>query len=347
MGQQLCEGEKIALGDALCRGVNLNRGILGQFNPYGNAFVMEFDTTIAGATGAGILAIPAGNTGVYNAVVDWGDGTTSAVTAYNDANLTHDYTATTGAGVYDVKITGTFPWLFFNNGGDKLKLLKIKNWGDVGFALLQSMCHGCANLVSITSYSGKVAVTASNNYNLFNGCSSLEYADLRAFYDSVIVGTSNNWFINNTKLKKVIFGLTKFSTPAGFAGFFSGAPALEDCGNLSAFEDAAASTYSSFFNGASSVVGIEPQRLDISAINSAAASLANMFAGVTISTPNYDATLIDFEAQAAAYSGTNANLVNTVVHFGNSKFSSGGAAEAARASLISTYGWTITDGGAA
>jgi len=38
---------------------------------------------------------------------------------------------------------------------------------------------------------------------------------------------------------------------------------------------------------------------------------------------------------------------NMSVHFGNSQYTAGGAAEAARTSLINTYGWTITDGGAA
>jgi hypothetical protein len=54
--------------------------------------------------------------------------------------------------------------------------------------------------------------------------------------------------------------------------------------------------------------------------------------GVTLSTANYDALLIDWDAQGAmAYSGT--------VNFGGSKYTSGGAAEAARTSLDNKVGW--------
>ena len=56
-----------------------------------------------------------------------------------------------------------------------------------------------------------------------------------------------------------------------------------------------------------------------------------------LSTTNYDLLLVGWEAQAPT-SGININ-------FGGSKYTLGSAAATARASLISTYGWTITDGG--
>ncbi len=58
-----------------------------------------------------------------------------------------------------------------------------------------------------------------------------------------------------------------------------------------------------------------------------------------LSTANYDALLIAWDAQGAmSYSGT--------VNFGGSQYTSGGAAETARTSLITKWGG-ITDGGAA
>jgi len=63
------------------------------------------------------------------------------------------------------------------------------------------------------------------------------------------------------------------------------------------------------------------------------------FMSSTLSTVNYDALLIAWDAQGAmSYSGT--------VNFGGSKYTAGGAAEAARTSLISKWGG-ITDGGPA
>ena len=56
-----------------------------------------------------------------------------------------------------------------------------------------------------------------------------------------------------------------------------------------------------------------------------------------LSTANYDATLISWAAQTPS--------LNEVPNFGGSQYTLGGAAEAARNTLINTYGWTITDGG--
>ena len=65
--------------------------------------------------------------------------------------------------------------------------------------------------------------------------------------------------------------------------------------------------------------------------------LPNFLTNITISTANYDATLISWSQQQT---GLNVNA-----NFGNSQYTLGGAAEAARNTLINTYGWTITDGG--
>jgi hypothetical protein len=63
----------------------------------------------------------------------------------------------------------------------------------------------------------------------------------------------------------------------------------------------------------------------------------NFCSGVTLSTANYNALLIAWDAQGAmSYSGT--------VNFGGSTYTLGGAAEAAHDSLELKWG-TITDGG--
>ena len=64
--------------------------------------------------------------------------------------------------------------------------------------------------------------------------------------------------------------------------------------------------------------------------------IKNMFTGVTLSTTNYDATLLGWSGQ----------IVQNGVVFsgGNSQYTS---PSVARDTLINTYGWTITDGGTA
>jgi surface protein len=74
-------------------------------------------------------------------------------------------------------------------------------------------------------------------------------------------------------------------------------------------------------------------------INQVTSFLAFMQNATGLSTANYDALLIAWDAQGAmSYSGT--------VNFGGSQYTAGGAAEAARTSLISKWGG-IVDGGPA
>jgi len=69
---------------------------------------------------------------------------------------------------------------------------------------------------------------------------------------------------------------------------------------------------------------------------SSVTDMAYMLFDVTLSTTNYDALL----------NGWAANIVQNNVSFsgGHSIYST--AAETARSTLVNTYGWTISDGGA-
>jgi len=92
-----------------------------------------------------------------------------------------------------------------------------------------------------------------------------------------------------------------------------------------------------YCNSLTDIIGIE--NFDIEALNVTYA-LYNFLVSTTIPTSRYDALLINWDAQDPFD-----NI--GVAHFGNTQYTAGGAAEAARANLISTDGWTITDGGTA
>ena len=65
-----------------------------------------------------------------------------------------------------------------------------------------------------------------------------------------------------------------------------------------------------------------------------------------LSTADYDAVLVSWENQLqTAYPGGVGYTPVISIHFGASQYTLGSAAATARASLISTFGWTITDGG--
>tara|TARA_B110000902_G_C14087202_1_gene505437 strand:+ start:84 stop:785 length:702 start_codon:yes stop_codon:yes gene_type:complete len=72
----------------------------------------------------------------------------------------------------------------------------------------------------------------------------------------------------------------------------------------------------------------------------------NFFSNSNLSTLNYDLMLIGWEANLQTQFPNGTGYSNTAnVGFGNAKYTGGGSAASARASLISNFNWTITDGG--
>lgn len=76
-------------------------------------------------------------------------------------------------------------------------------------------------------------------------------------------------------------------------------------------------------------------------------SFSNFMTDATgLETAIYDAVLIGWEADLqAAYPGGVGYTPTISINFGGSQFTSGGAGETAKNSLVANFGWTITDGG--
>ena len=73
-------------------------------------FIFEVETSYPGTSGVDEFTIPTIGGG-YNYDVDWGDGNTdTGVTG----DITHTYSS---SGTYIVTISGTFPRIYFNDGG--------------------------------------------------------------------------------------------------------------------------------------------------------------------------------------------------------------------------------------
>jgi PKD repeat protein len=83
----------------------------------------EFETTWETTTANESVTIPTNSAFDYDYTIDWGDGT---IENNQMGDGTHAYSS---AGTYTVKITGDFPAIYFNNGGDKTKIKTIERWG--------------------------------------------------------------------------------------------------------------------------------------------------------------------------------------------------------------------------
>ena len=104
----------------------------------------------------------------YDFTVDWGDGSSSEITAYDDTDITHIYAS---AGEYRVIISGILEAWYFNNSGSKDQLISVLSLGDVGWRDLEAAFYGCENLEEFGG--GDVSNVANMSY-MFAGTSLVE-----------------------------------------------------------------------------------------------------------------------------------------------------------------------------
>tara|TARA_R110002020_G_scaffold23434_5_gene77940 strand:+ start:1093 stop:2796 length:1704 start_codon:yes stop_codon:yes gene_type:complete len=125
-----------------------------------------------------------------NFTIDWGDGSTSDITSYNDADLTHTYTGDFNTSAdKTIKFDGEVKVLKVT-GAQETKLKTISNWGQVHITTT-NMFEDCANL----------QITASNAPNV--STTSL----LRTFYNCVnITGIGTGWDVSNVTNMGLMFG---------------------------------------------------------------------------------------------------------------------------------------------
>jgi len=131
-------------------------------------FITTWKTDNAGTSTSTQIRIPTSGSG-YACTVDWGDGTSDTYSGTAPTML-HTYPS---VGTYTVKISGTFPRIYFNNGGDRLKLLTIENWGNIAWpGSMDGAFSGCANLkINASDVPNFASVTSANS--MFTSCSSL------------------------------------------------------------------------------------------------------------------------------------------------------------------------------
>ena len=135
------------------------------------------------------ITLPLPAAGTYDFVVDWGDGTTGTVTAYNDAAIMHTYTT---AGIKTVSIMGKMTHWSFNDGGDKLKITDVLRGGYSGLTSLYGGFHGCSNLKFVANDSEWTKDVKAMN-RMFYYCSAFN-SDISAWDVSSVKGMSRMFY---------------------------------------------------------------------------------------------------------------------------------------------------------
>lgn len=112
---------------------------------YGQSeFITTWKTDNPGISDNNSIVIPIAPLSVYDFTVNWGDGNIDIYTGTGSVlTAAHTYSI---PGTYSVSIAGVFPRIYFNNVGDRLKILSIDQWGNIVWESCERAFYGCANL---------------------------------------------------------------------------------------------------------------------------------------------------------------------------------------------------------
>ena len=284
-------------------------------------FITTWRTTAASES----ITIPNGwNGGTYNFIVDWGDD--SPLETFVGVNATHTYNE---PGDYEVSITGYFPHIRFNNGGDKDKLITIEQWGSGDWTSFDGSFKGCSNLEAINATD--VPNIIGSNISMV-GIFGLT-TNLAVVHDAI-----NDWNVSNVTNISGAFASSKFNGNIGNWNFtkvefmdwmfFSNSTFNQD---ISGWNVESVKQMSNMFRGATSF-DQNLENWDVSNVT----TMANMFLDVTLSTANYDALLIGWNNLSSLQNGV-------IFNAGNSKYC--GAAAERKSLMNASNNWSISDGG--
>ena len=151
-------------------GLGIGIDIKSRLIPFIKDFIFTIDTTLPGSA-SNTFILPLGS-GDFDFNIDWGDSISESSTS--SADLTHVYSMT---GIYQIKISGTFPYLLFDNAMDEKKLLSVQNLGDVGWTSFCESFYRCSNLTSFTVGDANTAAV-TDFQGMFGLCTILNAGDI-------------------------------------------------------------------------------------------------------------------------------------------------------------------------
>ena len=292
-----------------------------------NLFITRWRTTAAGET----ITIPTSGGG-FNYTVTTSDGRT-----FNNTTGNQSITFAT-AGEYDVSISGAFPYIRFNNGGDKDKIIDIKQWGNIVWSSFLNSFKGCSNLDGTYTDTPNLS-SVTSMVSAFRDC--YVFTGKTSNWDTSSVTNMNSMF-RNAELFNSDCSSWDVSSVTAMASMFQQARAFNQ--DIGAWDVSNVTSMNLMF----STTNLFDQNLESWNI-SKVTNFGNFKTVGVFSTANYDALLIGWNNTLLAQfpGGVGYTPLTSQTRFTNSQYTAGGAAEAARSSLASVFNWSIIDGGTA
>ncbi len=341
--QNLLLNDSFQLGSQYCSvdAQNARANIISNFNWTINdgglcseaLFRTTWKTDNPGTSNDTSITIPTEPTATYAYQVDWngdGDFDDADEGVIHSGDAAHDYGVIQTSQTINIK--GLFPQIYFNNSGDKDKILSIDQWGTNPWTSMSRAFEGASNLINKTS----------DIPNLSNVTTLGRMFRLASSIGSVL--DTGNWDWNT-------------STIQTFGSMFNDATLFnKDIGNWNIGTTNIASLTSMFKSASSfnqdlsnwttnNVISMQDifsqatlfnQDLSSWNIENVTSPFGDFLNDTAFSTNNYDALLVAWNNQ-----NVNSGLIFNV---GTTTYCSQAAVDA-RANLIATDMWTITDGG--
>lgn len=227
-------------------------------------FVSVWTTDNVGTSADNQITLPLTNIGTYNFEVEWGDGNTNTITAFDQAEVTHTYAS---AGTYTVTIRGDIEGFNFQQGGDQLKLIEIQEFGPLNPGVntsAEGAFSGCSNL-SVTATDAIDLEGVTSIANMFSNCTSLTSFPSLQIWDVSAVQNMSGLFSNCINFNEDV-SMWNTQSVTNMSFMFDTAVLFDQ--NLGSWDVKDVTT------------------------------MENMFNGVTLSTTNYEGILIGWASQA-------------------------------------------------
>ena len=372
----------VAIGNGI--GVSFLKGGGGGAPAPNPDFISVWDTTQSGSASDTII-LPLLSGGVYSGTIDWGDGNSDSLSYANRTHIyaaSGTYTVTISGTMEDgigfplfggdmAKITEISNWgnadIGIRKAFENCTNLDITatDAPDISTTNMSRCFDNCINLVDINLSQWDVSGVIDFS-SFFNDCGELQTANIENWN----VGNAGNmgamfanadefnediggWDVSNVTSMRTMFNcqftigifnqdISNWNTSnvQDMSFMFQGQTNFNQ--SIGNWDISSVTTIRRMFQSVSSF----DQNLENWDITNVTDAREFLFQSTGLSTANYDATLVGWEATLQAAYPSGVGYPHTInIHFGGSQYTLGGAAEAARTSLISTFGWTITDGG--